>query len=428
MSSIPHEDLPRTFREAIFITRELGIPYIWIDSLCIIQDDLEDWRQEADRMNYIFSCSAITISALDAKNGTEGCFVDDYDTHMPVPRGLQFTPLSVSFPQTSTPTLVRAYRGDLRYRARDSHLSTRGWTLQEQLLSHREVLCAQPEAHWKCRRGHSIESGLHLRGPEYARFWNHSLPVNLIWQDMHELWTACMEDYSRRQFTFEKDRLSALVGIVQAFDQGNLRRHILAAWEQSMIADLLWLRFGEPVDPSLVIPGVPSWTWLSRAADVEFDFWAGSQRRDAVVKDHTKVIEARVSWTGQPLVSSLESTSLVLEGPVKKLRLRADPRAQDFNPPYILHGDEVLDFEKHPIPWRCAGRLDMEDIPQDGMFTCLLMRSAMFSNNDRFHSLRETMLLLESAGDGTYRRVGIAMIAGEDSEFATATTETLRLI
>lgn len=71
---IPAEDLPRTFLEAVSITRDLGIPYLWIDSLCIVQDDPGDWRMEAGRMKDIYSGSSITISASDAQNSTPGLF------------------------------------------------------------------------------------------------------------------------------------------------------------------------------------------------------------------------------------------------------------------------------------------------------------------------------------------------------------------
>lgn len=64
--------LPKSFRDAIRVTRELGQRYIWIDSLCIIQDDSEDWRREANTMEMVYSMAYITIAATSAHHSTQG--------------------------------------------------------------------------------------------------------------------------------------------------------------------------------------------------------------------------------------------------------------------------------------------------------------------------------------------------------------------
>lgn len=67
-------ELSNTFRHAIQITRGLGAEYIWIDSLCIIQDDHEDRTLEATQMGHVYSNSFLTISATGARDGSVGCF------------------------------------------------------------------------------------------------------------------------------------------------------------------------------------------------------------------------------------------------------------------------------------------------------------------------------------------------------------------
>jgi hypothetical protein len=73
---IPFDTLSRTFQEAIFITRRLGFRYLWIDSLCIIQGNAEDWAKESVMMSSVYSGSRLNIAATSARNGTEGCFRD----------------------------------------------------------------------------------------------------------------------------------------------------------------------------------------------------------------------------------------------------------------------------------------------------------------------------------------------------------------
>jgi len=69
-------ELPETFRDAVQVTRELGIRYLWIDSLCIIQDkhDCRDWYHEANLMDKVYLHSYCNISAADANDSTGGLF------------------------------------------------------------------------------------------------------------------------------------------------------------------------------------------------------------------------------------------------------------------------------------------------------------------------------------------------------------------
>ncbi|RSL56746.1 hypothetical protein CEP54_008649 [Fusarium duplospermum] len=428
-NSIPVEFLPRTFHESVAIIQQLGIRYIWIDSLCIIQDDLDDWTREAARMKDVYAGSSITVSASDARDSTQGCFVDN---HIFDSRGTHIAQLSIVTPNDDLGLLVRVHEGDIRRRAETSVLSTRGWNLQEQLLSHRVVHCMLPEIHWKCHRNYNIESGLCFSGREVMRFWSNSMPAEATTSELHEIWCHWMEDYSQRNFTVTKDRINALAGIVQYYGQRTGHKHVLACWEETMMTELLWTRTGKLIDPSLALSGIPSWSWLSRTGEVYFDFWhrvTGTKYLDKV--DHTNLVEASVTWTGEPMVSDLGATSLIVEGPIRQFRLRVDPKGRDYSQPYMNVGDEEPDFSKHPIPWRCAGQFDLEQEREDDMFTCLLVRSVTSSVKDAVYSLQETFLLLlpdPSSQDEAYRRVGIAMFRGNQTEFGSAERKRIRLI
>jgi hypothetical protein len=74
LSHIPCESLDKTFKDAIIITRKLGFQYLWIDSLCIVQDDDADWIRESTILGNIYANCAINIVAADAKDGSIGCF------------------------------------------------------------------------------------------------------------------------------------------------------------------------------------------------------------------------------------------------------------------------------------------------------------------------------------------------------------------
>ncbi|ORX96586.1 heterokaryon incompatibility protein-domain-containing protein, partial [Clohesyomyces aquaticus] len=73
---IPTREIPQTFKDAINITRLLGVRYLWIDSLCIIQNDEKDWAGEAGRMSMLYTNTYLNISATSAENGHQGCYHD----------------------------------------------------------------------------------------------------------------------------------------------------------------------------------------------------------------------------------------------------------------------------------------------------------------------------------------------------------------
>lgn len=76
--------MPKTFRDVVQITRELGLRYLWIDSLCIIQDDHEDRVRESARMGQVYEGPRLTIAASQAHNSTEGCFLARYYVPPPI--------------------------------------------------------------------------------------------------------------------------------------------------------------------------------------------------------------------------------------------------------------------------------------------------------------------------------------------------------
>jgi len=72
--SVPLKGLSKTFQEAILAARHLGFQYLWIDSLCIVQGDIENWRGKGSAMRIVYGNSSLTIAATDAKDGKMGLF------------------------------------------------------------------------------------------------------------------------------------------------------------------------------------------------------------------------------------------------------------------------------------------------------------------------------------------------------------------
>lgn len=76
LARIPLLTMPKTFRDAVRVVRMLEFRYLWIDSLCIIQDSDDDWAAEADQMGTVYQNATLTIAAVGATSASSGCFAD----------------------------------------------------------------------------------------------------------------------------------------------------------------------------------------------------------------------------------------------------------------------------------------------------------------------------------------------------------------
>jgi hypothetical protein len=157
--------LPKTFQDAIRITRELGIQYLWIDSLCIIQDSTEDWFKESNLMGDIYSNSYCTISATAAKDGSVGLFLD---RKPPVANPVLC--ISANWDRqvhrkyyAHTGTLNKKGQVDrdsgMWVREVDSApLNQRAWVLQERFLSRRNLMFGRNCLFWECAGKRACEA------------------------------------------------------------------------------------------------------------------------------------------------------------------------------------------------------------------------------------------------------------------------------
>lgn len=86
LEGIDLKRMPKTFQDAVVVAKAMGIRYLWIDSLCIVQDDLKDWKQESRVVGTIYQNATITIAATHSRNSSEGCFYGDAGrAYVPLP-------------------------------------------------------------------------------------------------------------------------------------------------------------------------------------------------------------------------------------------------------------------------------------------------------------------------------------------------------
>ncbi len=268
-------DMPKTFQDAVMITRLLGVRYLWIDSLCICQHDSADWEHEGSRMEDVYSNSYVTIAAAGAPNGTVGCFV-------PRPPRRSYTP----FRYTSTggvrgqvfsclvpPEGTTANRDPVAL-AREP-LSGRAWTFQERALSPRTVFCCSDQFYFECKeafRGENgfVREGRYLDLDEIAASREQSLEG--VEKHLADAWAAIAGKYSTRKLTVATDRLPALSGLTKRFAKMyklDPTDYAAGLWKSALVDSLLWKRGGTsvrwPLNPQEY--RAPTWSWASTVSD-----------------------------------------------------------------------------------------------------------------------------------------------------------------
>ena len=205
------ESLPRTLKDAVHVARKLKIPFIWVDSLCIIQDSAEDRTVEFQRMGDYYHCSLITISVLDSPEADAGFL----DSRAPFPT------VKVVL---ETMALIRPALPPLGQVLRKAELSQRGWTVQERLLSTRIVHYSRNELFWEClcctAREGSFEVQVGQDNPDDGtplsaarRLLAKSNSNMATTATAFETWYRVGQEYSRRSLTDPSDRIPAIAGV-----------------------------------------------------------------------------------------------------------------------------------------------------------------------------------------------------------------------
>ncbi|KAJ4865530.1 heterokaryon incompatibility protein (HET) domain-containing protein [Trichoderma breve] len=202
--NIPYRALPKTFQDAVTVTRALGVPYLWIDSLCIIQEDEKDWETEAIRMEEVFSFAYCTIAASRGTSSLSG-FLG------------KRKPRAYAKIQTSGGPLYLAEAiDDFHADVEQSELSKRGWVLQERALSCRTIYFTATQIYWECGQGICCETLVALRNPQSHVLSDSNFPISSLkyhTNDLIRLVQHINQTYSKLHLTVATDRSKAILGL-----------------------------------------------------------------------------------------------------------------------------------------------------------------------------------------------------------------------
>lgn len=432
LEALPLNSLPLTVRHAVEIAGELSIPYLWIDALCIVQDDREDWEREAVKMGAIYSGSSLTIAASESPDSSDGCFPSTETLaqwKMTRPRHFY----RVSSPQAgATNKLLQI---DVRGRQENGScapLHSRGWTLQEMVLSHRTFQLLGNELHWHCRELRETEAGVLPSFSEEIYGCNTSLQLSRD-TEAHGTWWKWVENYTGRVFTYASDRIPAMAGITSRYAELCHDEPILGLWKKTLHLDLNWMRGGDARSSELEFVSsnnIPSWSWISCPASVCYEFFRPG--REPQVTSHVEVVDCDFSWMAQPLVSSIRSGELTIRCPTRYIHASLAPEAVSETSRYYNIEGDIKDTTENPLPWKCQAMFDRVDLPMGSDWFCALLctyavEPTLDSGDEILH--KSVFLVLEQTAKGEkYKGIGIGVVFNEEGFFDTSTKEMVSIV
>jgi hypothetical protein len=447
-AGISTQALPKTFRDAIYVCDQLDQQYLWIDSLCIRQDDPADWATESAQMHAVYANATCNIAATGAVDSSVGLFFDR--------NPLAHQPFSITawgdkwlcLPDWTQHTIL------------ESPLNRRSWVAQERFLSSRIMHFTSAGVYWDCNQSKNTEL-YPTHAPAYgnfeyqrmSNFKNHlgMFRTSKQWRSarpkseedwMHYQWMDFVIGYSLCGLTKEADKLIAFNGIAQRMKDCLGANILCGLWEQCMIWELQWEVCSDDTDrqdaPFVLEWRAPSWSWASGDHHLQSSFHSThhdcTHRKDTAEIAH---IEAETLPNGK-----VESATLVLRGYVTSVKIRSEEGA----------------YRERGTVWTAATCADTEyqidssafnfdrlpETPHEEELTlvalarcnCTISRFPVVQKTDlsrtKKPSLAIMMLRRTPASSPTYTRAGILRLEGDAcklyDENASSATEDLVLV
>jgi hypothetical protein len=432
--SINSTDLPPTFLDAVTVCRLLAIPNLWIDSLCIIQNDKNDWEIESGRMGYVYSQAFLVICAASSP--------DPHTTFLG-PREEEWLPKQVPFNSSDgsiIPISVRRryllaapfeqgifdppFTSSWATRRRAGPLYNRGWCFQEMFMAPRLLHFAPGAIIFECQT--------HCRSEDQLPPYPITTLGTLGEIDDAVKWRMIVKLYTQRNLTFASDKLPAIGGAANLMPQAQRSTYIAGLWQESFLGDLLWQimpALGQQhVAYELDEQKAPTWSWASVKLGVVWN----------TIKDPqwlAELVSVEAPLEGVNPYGAVSKGSLLLRGRITPCVVAADYHRNE----HWIHcqlPDGTLSTKQH---FRTDGILEVHQLTQSdppvvrryrdnpsngselvggGVFFCIGK-----STNYKYIGL---VLGFSAGTPGAFERVGnVTSLSGEWYENGIETTITI---
>lgn len=402
-------DLAAAHRDAIILTRALSIPYIWIDALCIFQDDMDDWARESENMRSVYASSELTICATTSASSNEGFlnrtwqrvtipFKNSTDDEKTETHGIQV--LAYGFSEFDLQDLgawdERPHRASL--------WSTRSWTFQKETFSRRRLYFTSMGLIFSCSNFWYIAAARTKRSPRLSLF--DQMPTVLDPNDLYCLRGNVISIYARRGITKVSDDLPALSGFAREFSRLLQDDYLAGLWRGDLLQGLAWMS-----SPSTTLgletlikklecqvqEGVPTWTLFNRG-NVYWKHYCPSAQASLRkgFEARCRIIEACTTPKHADAFGQLSASRLVLEVPVLSLDTSSTTMPDSHFWTAVTMGSTQVVLRPDWLPGP-SGALPSELL--------LLLMYTKIPYEDKRRSARG--LIVHSAGQqGVYYRIG----------------------
>jgi hypothetical protein len=448
--------LPKTFKDAVVITRKLRIQYLWIDSLCIIQDDQEDWEREAAKMASVYHNSEVTIAATTANDSGGGCFVPQEPAYP-----IEFTNVYCStsgLPPIST-TQIGLFRPKPCEFAslRQAPLNKRGWVLQESVLSRRTIHFAKDQLYWHCLTRVASADGILDAPADSTRYSSREqlaspgvvlLRPDVSAETLYNSWWDLIEDYSARGLSYQKDKFAALAGLTTFFREKIDDEPFAGLWRNDLHFGLLWSSCCRSQSTQSTLGAIPSWSWASVEAAVRAPSIRGRGAQFSRIENKLEILSATISWSALEFTSSISQCQLRVKGLLKEVTILplepniAGTNWSHLNPMFDNDGINEARFIIRPYPMRPLGAgepgigicsLDRDPPASSQVLRCLEVLEEESSWHGFVPGLTTRwyhVLIVEpiAAASHEFRRLGAGYIYADRDGFNELKPETICLV
>lgn len=321
-------ELPNTFKDGIAVAQELKLQYIWIDSLCIIQDNDADWEAEAAQMENIYRQAFLVITTGSSPNPK---------TPVLGRREKEWLPKTFNFP--ASPGIIVPIKARKRHilaaplnqglldppftsswatLKRIGPLYNRGWCFQEAYLANRNLQFTPGAIVFECKT--------HRRGEDQLPPYTSTTPGTTGALDPADQWRMIVKSFTSRQLTKGSDKMPAIGGAASAMPQAKTSRYLAGLWSETLLLDLLW-----QVMPWLILSGQesqslayddskggpPTWSWASMNWGV---VWSPQKSPQPVAN----VLNAQTVVRGVSRFGKVSGGAIEIEGRLVKCQLKSN--------------------------------------------------------------------------------------------------------
>lgn len=452
------ESLPPTLRDAVRVTQSLGVQFLWIDAMCIFQDSKEDWAKEASQMDAVYRGSFVTIEAASASKPSEG-FLGERVSSKPYVE-LEWRP----FATAPASVQLRPIHDIAEMQLIATKVFSRGWTLQERLLAPRTLSFGQQQISFECANGYQDEAGTLAELPKDTEYYlskrvMHSIrceqgfitatlrrlarllgvapSIHTRWGDFciqgsvqirrysrgsyYDYWRELVEHFTERELSHETDRLPALAGVAKEIQRATGDTYCAGMWQSELLFSLTWstsplqnaasernkqtdacesstFQISEwPDGIQSSEYRAPSWSWASIKGRVEFLIGRGR-----TFVHLARILRVSLKPRFEDPFGCLAQGYLDVAGPVLRLPNVMIPCERTYQW-YALHdyiNQNSMRFTEH----LATEVYQRHQTHENQQFALMQLLTSLGGVN---------CLLLETCGDGTWRRLCIIQVQVE---------------